>query len=505
MLSVSDSGPAWPPCPEPFNLAAHVLRHASVQAGKTALEVISADGAEAWSYGCLQAAVLGVAQRLTALQIGRGRVLLRLGNTVDFPIAFLGCVAAGAVPVPVSSALTAPEVAALLADLTPALIMHDERLPLPNAAGPIVTMATLRAWHTLPPAECQMGPADRPAYIVFTSGTSGRPRGVVHAHRAIWARGMMREGWDGMGRDDRVLHAGAFNWTYTLGTGLLDPWSSGATALIPAEGTSADALPGLLHTHKATIFAAAPAIYRRMLAAGAALDLPALRHGLSAGEKLSPALKAKWETATGRPVYEALGMSECSTFISGAPARPAPVGSTGYPQAGRKVAVLGPDLTPVARGKAGELAIARTDPGLFLGYHGAEAETESRFAGDWFRTGDSVTMAEDGAIYYHGRLDEMMNAGGVRVSPLEVEAVLAGAPGIGDIAVCEVPVKADTTVIAAFYTSPAPLPEAGLAAFAEARLARYKCPRIWVHLAALPRTKTGKLNRRALRAGIKDA
>ncbi|MDH3262538.1 MAG: acyl--CoA ligase, partial [Paracoccaceae bacterium] len=131
---------------------------------------------------------------------------------------------------------------------------------------------------------------------------------------------------------------------------------------------------------------------------------------------------------------------------------------------------------------------------------GAEEETKAGYSGDWFRTGDSVAMVEDGAITYLGRLDEMMNAGGVRVSPLEVEAALAPFPGIGELAVAEVPVKADTTVIGAFYTAPAPLPEAELRAFAAARLARYKAPKVWQHLPALPRTATGKTDRRALRA-----
>ncbi len=379
---------------------------------------------------------------------------------------------------------------------SPRLVLADPRLPLPDRAGPVIGVEVLTSWADLPPCSIVFGDPARPAYMVFTSGTSGRPRAVIHAHRAIWARGMMRAGWDGMGESDRVLHAGAFNWTYTLGTGLLDPWSVGATALIPAEGTETSALPLLLKRHDATIFAASPAIYRRLLAATLP-PLPKLRHGLSAGEKLSPGLRARWEAATGRPVHEALGMSECSTFVSGSPGRPAPEGTTGYAQPGRRIAVLGTEGVPVPRGEPGELAVHRDDPGLFMGYLGAPEETRDKFAGPWFRTGDGVRMREDGAVIYLGRLDEMMNAGGVRVSPLEVEAVLADlAP---DLAVAEVEVKADTSVIAAFYTGPA-RPEAELSAFAEERLARYKCPRLWVNLETLPRTATGKTDRRALRA-----
>lgn len=502
MLAIHDSGP-WPPAPAPFNLAAHVLAHAEALPDKVALAVVGAARAERWSYRRLAAAIRGAGTGLRAAGIAPGDiVLLRLGNTPAFPVAFLACIAIGALPVPVAAALTAPEIAALLPGLSPALILADPRLPLPDVPCPVLPQETLAGWERLPPCDFRMGDPGRPAYLVFTSGTSGRPRAVIHAHRAIWARGMMREGWDGIGAADRVLHAGAFNWTFTLGTGLLDPWSAGATALIPAEGTAAAALPLLLARHDATVFAAPPAIYRRLLAPGGRLDLPKLRHGLAAGETLSPALRAAWEAATGRPVFEALGMSECSTFVSGAPGRPAPVGAIGYPQPGRRLAVIGADGVPVARGAAGELAVAASDPGLFLGYLGAEEETKARFAGDWFRTGDEVRMAEDGAISYLGRLDQMMNAGGVRVSPLEVEAALAACPGIAELAVAEIAVKADASVIAAFYTGPAPIPEAELAAFAAARLARYKCPKLWQYLPALPRTATGKTDRRALRAGF---
>lgn len=192
-------------------------------------------------------------------------------------------------------------------------------------------------------------------------------------------------------------------------------------------------------------------------------------------------------------------MSECSTFISGSPARPAPDGATGFAQEGRNLAVLGADGAPVPRGAEGTLAIHASDPGLMLGYLGDGAEAENRWSGAWFLTGDTVRMASDGAVTYLGRSDDMMNAGGYRVSPLEVEAALAEHPDIAEVACAEVAVKADATVIAAFYTGAAPLPDAALEAFAADRLARYKQPRMYVHCETLPRSGNGKLDRKALR------
>ncbi|WP_204377045.1 class I adenylate-forming enzyme family protein [Methyloceanibacter methanicus] len=191
-------------------------------------------------------------------------------------------------------------------------------------------------------------------------------------------------------------------------------------------------------------------------------------------------------------------MSECSTFVSGSPRHPAPAGTLGFPQLGRRLAVLGED-GPVACGEPGVLSVSRRDPGLMLYYWGAEAETEARFDGEWFLTGDLVSMAEDGALTYLGRADDMMNAGGIRVSPLEVENVLNAHPDIAESAAVEVLVKADTTVIAAFYVPKGPVQHADLERHAAEKLARYKCPRLYAEVESLPKGPNGKLLRRHLR------
>lgn len=499
-LSLFDAGP-WPPCPAPFNLAAHALAAAETTPEKIALQIVHPTGAERWSYARLAAAVRGTGAGFLALGLVPGdRVLLRLGNTVDFPLAFLGAIAAGLVPVPTSGQLPPPEVERIADEIRPALIVAAPGLALPAAPGcPVLGLTELVALRGHAACDWAMGAPDQLAYLVFTSGTSGRPRAVAHAHRALWARGMMHNGWYGLTETDRLMHAGAFNWTYTLGTGLMDPWSIGATALIPAEGVRPDQLPLLMKRFDATIFAAAPGVYRQMLRTPLP-PMPKLRHGLSAGEKLPEPVRAAWEAATGTPIFEALGMSEISTFVSAAPGRPAPAGATGFPQRGRRVAVLGADGAPVPRGQPGTLAVHRSDPGLFLGYLNQPEETATRFAGDWFLTGDTVVMAADDAITYLGRDDDMMNAGGYRVSPLEVERAMNDHPAIEESAAVEVEVKPGTTVIALFYAGQETAAET-LAAFAETCLARYKQPRLYVHLPAIPKGANNKLARKALRQG----
>ncbi|MFV0513189.1 MAG: class I adenylate-forming enzyme family protein [Jhaorihella sp.] len=504
MLSVFDQGPP-PPCPAPFNMAAHVLGRAAGRADKVALSVLGAGRAEDWSYARLEAAVRGTGTGLLRAGLKPGDiVLMRLGNTVDFPIAYLGAIAAGLVPVPTSSQLTERETAGIIAELAPAAVLRDPAVACAGHSRQI-GLAALQAMRELPPCDWAMGDPGRLAYVVYTSGTSGRPRAVAHAHRAIWARRMMVDGWYALREADRLCHAGAFNWTFTLGTGLMDPWTIGATALIPEPDTEISAIPGLLHAHSATIFAAAPGVFRKMLQDRLRLDLPDLRHGLSAGEKLSHALHERWRAASGTGLFEAYGMSECSTFISSSPAHPAQGDALGQPQIGRRVAILGPDGQAVPLGQAGTIAVHGDDPGLMLGYLNAPEEMGQRMRGPWFLTGDQGAMAADGQIAYLGRDDDMMNAGGYRVSPLEVETVLASHPGITQAGAAEVRIKDGVSVIAAFYTGPATLEERALRAYVEGKLARYKQPRVYLHMPALPTGANGKLLRRALPACFEAA
>ena len=485
-------------------MAAHVLASAKRNPDKTALSVIGPTGTRDWTFAEIEGAVRGIAAGFVQRGLSPGDiVLLRLGNTPDFPLAYLGTITAGLLPVPTSSQLTEGETARIIADLDPALILHEPGVPCPDHPNRI-DVSEVQSMHHLAPADYEMGDPNRPGYIVYTSGTSGRPRAVLHAHRAIWARQMMVEGWYGLTSLDRVLHAGAFNWTYTLGTGVMDPWTIGATALIPAPGTRPSELPELLHRHKASIFAAAPGVYRQILKHNNLIDLPDLRHGLAAGEKLSSHLKQGWEDATRTPVFEAYGMSECSTFISASPSRSAKGDALGQPQPGRRVAILDQD-GPVKRGAPGVIAIHKGDPGLMLEYVGAPQETAARFQGEWFLTGDQGIMTESDQILYLGRADDMMNAGGYRVSPIEVEQALTTHPGITAVGCAEIEVKADTRVIAAFYTGPSPLPKDELVAFAAQRLARYKQPRMYVHLSELPTGPNGKLLRRSLKSLVPDA
>ncbi|MGB0831257.1 MAG: class I adenylate-forming enzyme family protein [Paracoccaceae bacterium] len=502
MVSLYHSEQATP-CPDLFNLTAYVLNAGDKIPQKTALEIIDTDGSvETWTFQALTQAIRGTATGLLSLGLKpQDRILMRLGNTIDFPITFLAAISVGLIPVPSPAQWTQKEVDHAVSLISPAAILLDHELAGPSQYdGQIIGQATLATLRDMAPGDYDHGDPNRLAYIVFTSGTSGQPRAVMHAHRAIWARRMMMKDWYHLKPSDRLLHAGGLNWTFTLGTGLLDPWSKGATALVLKNPNRIDGLPAILRTRKVTLMAAVPGVYRKVLQFDQNLQLPNLRHCLSAGEKLPPLIAKNWHNATNTFIYEAYGMSECSTFISNAPQLSLKQGALGRPQRGRKLAILPLDggEDPVAYGAIGIIAVHRADAGLMLGYFGALQATQACFRGDWFLTGDLAIMEKDGAITYRGRADDMMNAGGFRVAPLEVETVMQMYPGVVNIAVTSIEIKPNSFVIAGFYMAEAELDGTALDRFAKHHLAAYKCPKLYIRCNALPMGANGKIQRRTL-------
>ncbi len=480
---------ALPPCPESFN-AAQWCVGAQVSGNRDALIAVDPDTGVVLklSFDELRDGVARAAGALTAAGVTRGdRVALLLGDIPEFPIAYFGAIAAGAVATPLSSQLSDVETAAILKSVEPRVVLGGSEANL--------TVRDLNRGEPIPFASTA---ANDPALLVFTSGSGGRPKGVLHAHRAFWARQSMRAGWHGMEAGDRVMHAGAFNWTFTLGVGLADAWSAGATAIVNSGRRDPDVWPTLAEAYRPTVFAAAPAVFRRILKYGSGLSdgFASLKHAVTAGEALSPAILERWRRETGKPLLEALGMSEVSTFVSTPPVRDAEPGLAGWPQPGRHLAVLGGDGTPVPFGDTGVLAVSRDDPGLMLCYWRDEGATRDACLGDWFLTGDLARMREDGAITYLGRQDDRMNAQGYRVDPSEVEAALATCQGVAECGVTALEVADGLSVIAAWVVGE--VTQEALLDHASARLAAYKMPREVFRANELPHSANGKLLRRKL-------
>ena len=499
--------------PPKFNMAAYCIgRAATSTPDKPALVVVhdpKRDPSEVWTYRRLEDAVLNVAGALSISGLNPGaRILIRLDNTSDYALMFFGAVAAGFVPIPASTQLTAPEVSFLLENSgAEAICLADNLAPGPIPAGVqvIESHEVTRMISDGPRGQYAATTADQPAYLIYTSGTTSKPKGVLHAHRAAWGRRPMYQGWYGISASDRVLHAGAFNWTYTLGVGLTDPWANGATSIIYTGEKDPALWPSLISQHGATIFAAVPGLYRQILKYGDARSgaFGALRHGLTAGEAPPPGFFDEWHDRTGLHLYESIGMSEMSTFISTSPTVPRREGAIGRPQEGRSVVILDRNegVKTVAANTVGLLAVHRSDPGLMLGYWNRPEEERDVLRGDWFVGGDLASMDADGYVTHHGRANDIMKAGGYRVSPQEVEAVLAEHASVAEVACAEVRVRADVSIIAAFVVAKpgAERNDEDVKAFAAARLATYKCPREVVFVDQLPRTPNGKIKRASLK------
>lgn len=501
MNSICDFGPA-PEVPDLLNLAQHTLAHASVSPNKVALTLVgpSRDEARRYTYGELQALVFQVAGGLSERGIKAGdRVVLRIGHSIDFPILFLATTSIGAVAVPTSSILTDREVQFITENTDARLLVCSKELQLLSPSCAQLSVSEISGPPVDGFAETN---ANDLAYIIFTSGSSGNPKGVAHAHRAAFARRMMWDGWYGLTPEDTVIHAGAFNWTYTLGAGLMDPWASGASALIYTGPKDPSIWPELVKRFGPTIFAATPGVYRQMLKYATDLSgLACLRHGLSAGEAMPENVLEDWQAQVGKPIYGALGMTECSTFVSSSPLNPVVDGYVGRVQDGRKIAILRADRSDssVPLGEVGEISIDLNDPGLMKEYWKNPSETRRAMVNCWFRTGDLGSMNENGYIRYEGRLDDQMNAQGYRVAPQEIENALLKYPGILSVAAVELPVRKDLSLITAFYTS-----ETGehcewdLSQHCMKLLASYKVPKIFRMVDDLPRSPNGKLQRKQL-------
>jgi acyl-coenzyme A synthetase/AMP-(fatty) acid ligase len=488
----------------PFNLAAFCLAdNAARRSAKTALILAGAAAESRLTYGEIDLAVRRLAAGFSSLGLAPGaRVMIRRGNDLDYALSFFALIAAGLVALPASAQLTTEEVAFLLEDSGAEAVICPQGLAAASAR--VIGAEDFARLAAFPPGAYAETAADDPAYLIYTSGTASRPKGVLHAQRVILGRAPMLDHWLGLNADDIVLHAGAMNWTYTLGVGLMDPFSRGATAVLYNGPPDPGVWPRLVARFQATIFAAVPGVYRQMLRAEgfSRENLASLRHGLTAGEALPPALRDSFVERTGKPLYEALGMSEISTYISSGPTTTVRAGSPGKPQPGRRVAILPLEEgeTPLSSGETGLIAVHRSDPGLMLGYwRRPEAEAEI-FRGEWFVGGDVAELDTEGYVWLHGRADDIMNAQGYRVSPAEVEAVLSHAPGVADVAAAERKVREGVSIICAFIVAaPGAAPEeADLAAHCAAHLAAYKNPKKYVFLKSLPRTRNGKIARRLL-------
>ncbi len=473
------------------------------------------------------------AQVLRDLGVKPGdRVLIRLPNSLDYPIAFLGAMKTGAISVPTSTLLTAEEVAYLAKDSSAAVLVTDAAAWY-GMADALVNTPTLKHVLLSQTAEIKPHPkfnvldlaaciqtakpcanpyqtkSNEPAYLVYTSGTTGYPKGVLHAHRALIGRQPASKYWFNYSDNvqDRIMHSGKFNWTYVLGTGLMDPLYLGKTVIVHEGKNDAQKWLDLIQKHQATIFIGVPTIYRQILqkTTTEGSQLPSMRHFMSAGEHLSDEVLAQWHERFGLDIYEAVGMSEFSYYLSQSIYRPIRPGSAGFPQPGHHIKLLNPDtIEPVAVGEEGMICVPDTDPGLFLRYWNLDEETLKYKHDGYFFTGDYAKYDADGYIWFLGRKDDIIKSFGYRVSPYEIERVYKGHADIADCAAIGEEIEKDKLLVVVYVIlkPDAKVTPDALLQYGKQHLAAYKTPKT-VYLANdFPRTKNGKILRKDINSSI---
>jgi 2-aminobenzoate-CoA ligase len=471
-----------------------------------------ADGT--WSYRRLSDTANRVASVLVddVGLVPGGRVLLRAPNHPWLVACWFGVIKAGGVAVTTMPLLRVRELGAIIDQaqvrlaITDARVAADlERAMTGRDGARVIDLAALESLAAAkgPTFENVATAADDPAIIAFTSGTTGRSKGVVHTHRDLLAV------TDTYGRhvlkpaaDDIFIGSPPIAFTYALGGLVLFPMRFGASTALVEQASPPQLLEGI-QRFRATITITSPTAYRAMLTQIAGFDVTSLKKCVSAGETLPAATFNAWEQATGIRLMDGIGSTELLHMFIGSPAEEAKPGSTGRVVPGYKARVVDEHGQEVPRGTVGRLAV--TGP-TGCRYLNDEANQRKYVQRGWNLTGDAYRHDADGYFWYEARTDDMIVTSGYNVSGVEIENVLIAHASVGECAVVGVADDARGQIVKAFV-----VPAAGVGGtdtlarelqdFVKSELAPYKYPRAIEFVAELPRTLTGKLQRYRLRAG----
>jgi acetyl-CoA synthetase len=450
-----------------------------------------------WHFGELIACSAGVSGAFAARGVGRGDVVMTLvGNRIEWVLSLLACWRMGAVALPCNTQLRPHDIEYRVGAAQPKLCLGAEAL-LADLPAAVPTMGLAEFAEVLdedrpqePPAQvAEMDPED-PALIVFTSGTTGEPRGVVHAYRYLTGQRIQAQHWLGSREGDLAWCTTATGWSKSARNVFLAPWLTGAAAVIhdgrfePAERLELAAALGV------NVLCQAPTEYRMLARRTTLRPLPALRRMVSAGEPLDPETIAAFREATGLEPADGYGQTETGQVTGNLVGEPVRQGSMGKPLPGMETRIL-----------AGELQLrAASSPTFFSRYLDGE-----RFGGDWWQTGDRVEADEDGFLFFRGRDDDIILSSGYRIGPTEVEAALLSHPAVAEAAAVAAPDPERGAVVRAIVVLREGEGDERLARELQEHCKRetapYKFPRIVEFATELPKTSSGKIKRAQLRAG----
>jgi acyl-coenzyme A synthetase/AMP-(fatty) acid ligase len=462
-----------------------------------------------WHFGELVAKSAGLSGAFAARGVERGDVVMTLvGNRIEWVLSLLACWRMGAVALPCSTMLRGRDLEHRIAAANPKLCVGEETLLEEMPGGvPVMTMADVaavmdedRPQET--PATVEEMDAKDPALIVFTSGTTGEPRGVVHAYRYLMGQRIQAEHWFGSRKGDLAWCTTATGWSKSARNVFLAPWITGAAAVIhDGRFDSAERLD-FAEALGVNVLCQAPTEYRMLARRTALRPLPALRRMVSAGEPLDPETIAAFKETTGLEPADGYGQTETGHVTANLVGEPVRQGSMGKPLAGMDVRIVPSE--EAGDSGVGELQLrAASSPTFFSRYLDGE-----RFEGDWWQTGDLVREDADGYLFFEGRGDDIILSSGYRIGPTEVEAALLSHPAVADAAAVAAPDPERGAVVRAIVvlrddisdSTPGGEQLVGeLQEHCKRETAPYKFPRIVEFAAELPKTSSGKIKRAQLR------
>jgi acetyl-CoA synthetase len=431
-------------------------------------------------------------------------VMILVGNRIEWVISMLACFRMGAVALPCNPQLTAEDLALRVSDTDPALAIGEARYLTSMPGGvPCLDMDDLaRAFDEdldqPTPARCErLDPSD-PALIVFTSGSTGEPRGVIHSQSYLTAQDLQSREWFGARPGELAWCTAAPGWSKSSRNAFIAPWLCGATALLVDERFDPETRLEIARRERVNVLCQAPTEYRMIAGRTDIRPLPDMRRMVSAGETLNPEVIDAFREATGIEVADGYGQTETGAVTGMRPGDSVAdhEGSMGRPLPGIETRIFEDELQ----------VRASTCPTFFSEYLDGE-----RFEGEWWSTGDLVTADDDGFLYHQGRNDDVISSAGYRIGPVEVEHALVSHPAVAEAAAVASPDPERGSVVRAVLVlregaRPAPGDqEAGDALRRDIQrhcrevTAPYKYPRIVEFTDELPKTSSGKIRRSELR------